>query len=209
MLRRLKKYFFSGLAVFLPFILTINVCVWFLNFSESIFGKYLKPFLMDKYEFYIWGLGILVLVMLILFSGFIVANYFGRSIHRMTESLMMRIPVMGSIYPAFKEIARFIFKEEDAAGLPQQVVLVEWPRAGIYTIGFLTNRSSKVISDAVGKDMVNVLIPTVPNPLSGFIMMIPRADVITIKMTVEEAIKIVVSGGVVDPHAFVVNETTS
>lgn len=209
MLHRTKKYFFSGLAVFLPFILTINVCVWFLGFSESIFGKYLRPFLLNNYDFYIWGLGIVVLVVLILFSGFLVTNYFGRAIHRAIENLMMRIPVMQSIYPAFKEIAKFVFKEDDGATLPQQVVVVEWPRAGQYTIGFLTNTTPKMIAEAVGKEMVNVLIPTVPNPLTGFLMMIPRSEVIHIKMTVEEAIKIVVSGGVVDPHAFVSNETPS
>ena len=200
MLRRIRKYFFSGLAVVLPFILTIYVFVWFLNFSEGIFGKFLKPFLLNNYDFYIWGLGIVVLVTLILCSGFLVANYFGRSAHRMTERLMMRIPLMGSVYPAFKEIARFLFREEDAAGRPQQVVLIEWPRIGLYTLGFLTNRTPKIICDAAGLDLVNVLVPTVPNPLSGFIAMIPRENVTILPMTVEDAIKIVVSGGVVDPY---------
>lgn len=206
MTRRLKKYFFSGLAVFLPFILTIYVCAWFLNFSESIFGKYLRPFLLENYDFYIWGLGIVVLVVLILFSGFIVTNYFGRAIHRTTESLMMRIPVMKSIYPAFKEIAKFIFREDDGTQLPQQVVLVQWPRLGLYTLGFLTNKTTKVIMDATGQDMVNVLIPHVPNPLSGYFMMVPRSEIIPLQMSVEDAIKIIVSGGVVDPHALLSNE---
>ncbi len=203
---RLKKYFFSGLAVFLPFILTIYVCVWFLNFAESIFGKYLRALLLEKYDFYIWGLGILVLVFLILCSGFIVANYFGRTIHRATENLMMRVPVMGSIYPAFKEIAKFIFRESDGISLPQQVVVIQWPRLGLYTIGFLTNKTSKVITDTVGKEMVNVLIPHVPNPLSGYFMMVPVSEIIPVSLTVEEAIKIIVSGGVVDPHAVVAHE---
>ncbi len=206
MLRRLRKYFFSGLAVFLPFILTINVCAWFLGFSESIFGKYLRPFLLNNYDFYIWGLGIVVLVVLILFSGFLVTNYFGRAIHRVIENLMMRIPVMQSIYPAFKEIAKFVFKEDDGIGMPQQVVMVQWPRLGLYTLGFLTNKTTKVIADAAGRDLVNVLIPHVPNPLSGYFMMIPRDEIIPLKLTVEEAIKIIVSGGVVDPHALVSDE---
>ncbi|MBF0593401.1 MAG: DUF502 domain-containing protein [Candidatus Omnitrophica bacterium] len=209
MLNRLKKYFFSGLAVFLPFILTINVCVWFLNFSESIFGKYLRPFLLENYDFYIWGLGIVVLVVLILLSGFLITNYFGRNIHRAVENIMMNVPLMGSIYPAFKEIAKFIFKEDNGVNMPQQVVLIEWPRLGIYTIGFLTNKTTKVIMEAVGQDMVNVLIPHVPNPLSGYFMMIPRSQIIPVRLTVEEAIKIIVSGGVVDPHALVSNENPS
>ena len=199
-MRRVKKYFFSGLAVFLPLGLTIYVCIWFLNFTESLVGKYLKPFLLENYDFYIWGLGILVLVVLILFFGFVVTNYFGRAVHRMTERVLMRIPVMGSIYPAFKEIARFIFKEEDPRARPQQVVLVEWPRPGIYVLGLLTNVTSPVICSAAGKELVNVLIPKVPNPLTGFVVMVPREDVINIPISVEEAVRIIVSGGVLDPH---------
>lgn len=207
MMRRIRKYFFSGLAVFLPLVLTIYVCIWFLNFAESIIGKYLKPFLLDNYDFYFWGLGIAVLVLIILFFGFLITNYFGRAAHRMTEKIMLQIPIMSSIYPAFKEIAGFIFKEEENADNPQQVVMIQWPRPGVYTIGFLTNKTPKVIADqAGGKDMVNVLIPTVPNPLTGFIAILPRENVTPLAMTVEDAIKIIVSGGVVDPHYKVATE---
>ncbi len=200
MFRRIKKYFFSGLAVFLPVVLTIYVCVWVLNFAENIFGKYLRPFFMNNYDFYFWGIGIAVLITIILCCGFLITNYFGRSVHRFAEGLLMRIPVMGSVYPAFKEIARFLFREEDARGAVQQVVMVEWPHDGIYTLGFLTNKTNKV------RELVNVLIPTVPNPLSGFVMMFPREKVTDLSLTIEEAVKIIVSGGVVDPHAVVIHE---
>ncbi len=209
MFRRIKKYFFSGLAVFLPVVLTIYVCIWVLNFAENIFGKHLRPFFLNNYDFYFWGIGIAVLITIILFCGFLITNYFGRSVHRFAEGLLMRIPVMGSVYPAFKEIARFLFREEDAKGAVQQVVLVEWPHDGIYTIGFLTNKTNKVICDAAGRELVNVLIPTVPNPLSGFIMMFPRAKVTDLPLTIEQAVKIIVSGGVVDPHAVVIHEEKS
>lgn len=206
MWRRVKKYFFSGLAVFLPVVLTIYVCSWILNFAENIFGKSLRPFFQNNYDFYFWGMGIVVLFVIIMLCGFLITNYFGRSLHRFAEHLMMRIPVMGSIYPAFKEIAKFLFKEDDDKGAVQQVVVIEWPRVGIYTIGFLTNQTNKVICDAVGQELVNVLIPTVPNPLSGFVMMFPREKVKNLSLTVEEAVKIIVSGGVVDPHTPVIHE---
>jgi uncharacterized membrane protein len=199
MFRSLKKYFFSGLAVFLPFALTVNVCVWILNFSENLFGKHLRKFFIENYDFYFWGLGLLLLVAIILFCGFLITNYFGRSLHRLTEDLMMRIPVMSSLYPAFKEIAKFIFREDDS-GKPQQVVLVEWPGPGCFTIGFLTNKTSEAICREAGHELVNVLIPTVPNPLTGFVMMFPRARVRILSVSVEDAVKIIVSGGVVDPQ---------
>lgn len=198
MTRRLKKYFFSGLAIFLPIVLTIYISIWALNFAESIFGKYLKPFFLENYDFYFWGLGIIVLLVLILSCGVLITNYFGRSAHALTEKLLLRIPVMGSIYPAFKEITRFLFR--DPASSFEQVVMIEWPRKDVYIIGFLTNKSAPKVSERVGKKMCNVLVPSVPNPLSGFVVLVPEEDIIPLKVTVEEAIKIIVSGGVVNPE---------
>jgi len=195
MLRLFKKYFFSGLAVFLPIGLTIYVFIWVLNFTESIFGRYLRPFFLDYYDFYFWGLGIIVLLLIILFCGFLVTNYFGRALQALTERIMLRIPLMANIYPAFKEIAGFIFREK--ATKFEQVVLVEWPRKGVYTIGFLTNTSPRAVMDKLGREMVNVLIPTVPNPLTGFMMMFPKEEVVLIDMSFEEALRTIVSGGVV------------
>ncbi len=200
MLRRIKKYFFSGLAVFLPLALTIYVCVWVLNFAESIFGSYLRPFFLENYAFYFWGLGIFTLLLIILLCGFLITNYFGRSMHRMAEQMILKIPVVANIYPAFKEIAGFLFREDDGrVRRPQQVVLVEWPRKGCYCIAFLTNTAPEEVCTVAGREMLSVLVPTVPNPITGFVVMIPKDEIIVLKMTVEEAIKIIVSGGVVTP----------
>ncbi|NTV29513.1 MAG: DUF502 domain-containing protein [Candidatus Omnitrophica bacterium] len=197
MSRRLKKYFFSGLAVFLPIVLTIYVSIWILNFAEGLFGKYLRPFFLEHYDFYFWGLGIIVLLTLILFCGFLVANYFGRAAHRWGESLLLKVPVAGTMYPAFKEIAKFLFRDEQ--GSFQQVVMIEWPRKGVYVVGFLTNEAAPQISAIAGKKMCNVLIPSVPNPLTGFVAIVAEDELIPLKTSVEEAIKIIVSGGVVNP----------
>lgn len=203
MWRRAKKYFFSGLAVFLPLGLTIQVFLWALKFTDNILGGFLRPYLQRNYDFYLPGLGILLLLLVILLCGFLVTHYFGRVLHRSIDNLMMRIPIIATIYGAFKEVARFLFKEEDASSLkgPQQVVLVQWPRQGIYTIGFLTNKTPQIICDKAGRRLLNVLIPTVPNPITGFVMMFPAEDVQPLDVTVEDAIKIIVSGGVVDPYA--------
>jgi uncharacterized membrane protein len=193
---RLKKYFFSGLAVFVPFALAVYVFVWAMNFAESIFGKFLKPYLLEHYDFYFWGLGICILLFIVLLSGFLVTHYFGRVAHRMAERVVLNVPLLGSIYPAFKEISKFLFREQ-VTNL-QKVVLVQWPRAGVYSLAFLTNKTSEKISLRVGRKLCNVMIPTVPNPLTGFVAMIPEEDIIHLALTVEEAIKIIVSGGVIN-----------
>jgi uncharacterized membrane protein len=195
MLSRLKKYFFSGLAIFLPLVLAIYVFVWLMNFVESLLGKYLKPFFLEYYDFYFWGIGILILVLLILFSGFLITHYFGRVIHRTTEKLVLQVPLLGMIYPAFKEISKFFFQEKARF---DKVVLVEWPCKGAYVIGFLTNPTVLRISDKVGKKLSNVMIPSVPNPLTGFIVMLPDELITPLDITVEEAVKIIVSGGVIN-----------
>ena len=207
MLRRLKKYFFSGLAVFLPLLLTVYVSIWALNLTESVFGKYLKPFFLEYYDFYIWGLGIIILLVVILFCGFLVANYFGRNIHRLTEQLLSHIPLVSSIYPAFKEVAKFLFSERGPGRHLEQVVLVEWPSPGLYALGFVTNKTPAVICEKAGRELYNVLIPHVPNPVSGYIVMVPRESLIVLPLSVEDAVKIIVSGGVVDPTIIQSDET--
>lgn len=197
MRRRLKKYFFSGLVVFLPLVLTVYVSIWILNLAESVFGKFLRPFFLNHYDFYFWGIGIVVLVALVLLSGFLVTNYFGRAMHQLGEKALLRIPLAGSIYPAFKEITGFLFREEE--GRFKQVVMIEWPRKGAYAVGFQTNEAAPQISALVGKKMHNVLIPSVPNPFTGFVAIVAEDEITPLNTSVEEAIKIIVSGGVVNP----------
>ncbi len=195
MFQRLKKYFFSGLAVFLPLALAVYAFIWLMNFVESLLGKYLKPFFLEYYDFYFWGFGILILLLLVLFSGFLITHYFGRIMHRMTEKIVLSVPLLGMIYPAFKEISKFVFQEKAHF---DKVVLAEWPCRGAYVLGFLTNPTTRRISDKIGKKLSNVMIPNVPNPLTGFVVMIPDELITPLDITVEEAVKIIVSGGVMN-----------
>ena len=202
MLLRLRKYFLSGLAVFLPLVFAIYVFIWILNFMESLLGRYLRPFFIEYYDFYLWGLGILILLLVVLFCGFCVTHYFGKVIHRVTERIVLRIPLLGSIYPAFREIAGFLFREH--ASNIQQVVMVEWPCKGMYMIAFLTNKTAERIAVKAGRKMSNVMIPHVPNPLVGFVVMVPDEDIVPLPISIEEAVKIIVSGGVIngEPHPY-------
>ncbi len=201
MFLRLRKYFLSGLAVFLPLAFAVYAFIWILNFMEGLLGRFLRPLFIEYYDFYFWGLGILILVLIILFCGFCVTYYFGKVLHRVTERVVLRIPLLGSIYPAFREIAGFLFKEHTAK--IQQVVMIQWPCKGVYTIGFLTNKTSDRIAVKVGRRMSNVMVPHVPNPLVGFVVMVPDEDIVPLSITIEEAVKIIVSGGVINGEASV------
>jgi uncharacterized membrane protein len=115
--------------------------------------------------------------------------------HRAAEKLVLQVPVLGMIYPAFKEISKFFFQEKAHF---EKVVLAEWPSKGSYVIGFITNPTTVRINDKVGKKLSNVMIPNVPNPLTGFVVMLPDELITPLDITVEEAVKIIVSGGVIN-----------
>ena len=168
----------------------------------------MRAFFIEHYDFYFWGFGIIVLLLVILACGFLITNYFGRALHRMAESFLFNVPFVNSIYPAFKEIAKFLFRDEPAEKKVQHVVMVEWPRKGSWSVGFMTNVAPEEVSRKAGRDLVNVLIPTVPNPLTGFVVMVPREDVVPLDMKVEDAVKIIVSGGVLIPGISETDEAT-
>jgi uncharacterized membrane protein len=115
--------------------------------------------------------------------------------HRTTEKLVLQVPLLGMIYPAFKEISKFFFQEKARF---EKVVLVEWPCKESYVIGFLTSSTTVRISNKVGKKLSNVMIPKVPNPLTGFVVMVPDELITSLDITVEEAVRIIVSGGVIN-----------
>ena len=114
----------------------------------------------------------------------------------MAERLVSHVPLLGTIYPAFKEIATFMFRDQSKH--VQQVVMVEWPCKGMYMIAFLTNKTAERINAKAGRKMSHVMIPHVPNPLVGFVVMVPDEDIVPLPISVEEAVKIIVSGGVIN-----------
>lgn len=198
MLVKLRKYFFYGLAVFLPMALTIYLFILMVNFADSLIGKYIKPILIHELGFYIPGLGIVLCVVLITLIGFIFNNYLGRILQRWFEQIMMALPFTRQVYPAFKEIAYFLFNREKTTF--QQVVIIEYPRKGLYSMGFMTNDTSRRITVQTKiEEMVNVYIPSSPSPVTGYIIMVNKKDLMYPDMTVEEAIKFIISGGVVNP----------
>ncbi len=184
----LRRYFITGLATLFPAWITIVVAVGLFKIVDGRLRALLGLNLP--------GLGLLVTVLIILAVGVLTVHFFGRVMFATVEGWLSRLPLVRSILPAVKQLVRFLFNEEGQMTGFRKVVLVEYPRAGCYTLAFVTNES---ITTATGspQTLLTLLIPTPPSPWSGPLILVPKDSVIVLTMTVEEALKLVVSGGVV------------
>ena len=189
---RLRAYFISGVLVIAPVAITIWVSAWFIDFVDNqVFpGKYLP------YPFP--GIGLIVAVVAITLVGWATSGLVGRVIHRASENLVTRIPVIRSIYGGTKQVFESVLAQRSNAF--RQVAIFEYPRRGIWSIGFLAGTTAGEVQERTRNETVNVFVPTTPNPTSGYLLFVPRADLILLDMTVEEGIKMVVSGGIVTPE---------
>ena len=194
-MNKLKNYFISGLVAFLPLALTIKLLVLTFNVADNFLGKYIEPYFSREFGFYFRGLSLLICLLLIVLIGFLVSNFIGRRIYPFFERLLLRLPFFKQVYPAFKEISLFLFSREELNF--HQVVLIEYPSREIYSIGFLTNKVPEKISGQDSRELYYVFVPHTPSPLTGFLTLIPKERLTFLEITVEEAIKIIISGGVV------------
>lgn len=193
-----RKYFVTGLLIVLPVLVTIYLFVSLFAFFDNILGRYISSITIAYLGYKIPGLGLLVFLVLIFLTGFFATNFIGRRFFLYIESFWFKFPIVKKVYPAVKQITHFLFSPK-TQGRFEKVVLVEYPSKGIYSIAFVTNRSDRRVEAKVGTEMVNVLVPSVPNPVTGMLICVPRQDVIFLDMTIEEAVKIIVSGGVLNP----------
>jgi uncharacterized membrane protein len=143
------------------------------------------------------GLGLVVVFILLTVIGALAAGFLGRLWIRTTEHILARMPVVRGVYNAIKQIFETIFRQQSQAF--REVVLFQYPRPGIWTLGFISGVTKGEVPRVTNEELVNVFIPTTPNPTSGFLLFVPRRDVIVLDMTVEEGIKMVVSGGILTP----------
>ncbi len=198
MFSNLKKYFLSGLVIFLPIALTIYLFFLAITTADNFLGKFLQPYFRDNFGFYYRGIGIAVGIYIIILIGFVATNLFGRKIHEIIEKVLIKLPFFRQVYPALKEMAVFLFSREQVKHF-KQVVLVEYPRKGAYSMGFLTADTSHRICELTKKDLCNVFLPSAPGPLTGFIVMFPRKEIVFTDIKIEDAFKFILSGGVVNP----------
>lgn len=196
---RLRTYFLAGIIVTAPISITFYLAWLFVHFVDSR----VTPLIPAKYNpetylpFSVPGLGLLVLVIAMTLVGALAAGYVGRALVHWGERLLARMPVLRNVYSALKQIFETVFAERATAF--RQVVLIEYPRKGCWAIGFATGTTKGEVQDVIEDEVVNVFLPTTPNPTSGYLLFLPKRDVTFLKMTVEEGIKMVISGGVVTP----------
>lgn len=192
--RSLRKYLITGLLVWLPVVVTVYVLWWGFKFFDSVLGNAITRFIGMR----IPGIGILTSLVLIFFTGLFAANYLGRRLIAFGDNLMTRIPLVRSVYLTVKQIVDAFLHGSNVAF--QQVVLVEYPRPGMWAIAFMTSDVKNEIHEKTNEDIIAVFIPTTPNPTSGFLLYVPKQDVIFADMSVEDGLKMVVSGGIVTPN---------
>ena len=193
---RLRSWFFTGLLVTAPVLLTVYITWSAIQLIDSQVAG-LVPGFNDLQFANVPGVGLVIGVVLITVIGAIAAGFLGRWIIRLGESLLNRMPVVRTIYGATKQILETVISTQSDAF--REVILVEYPRRGLWVIGFVTGGTKGEVARRIDHDMVNVFVPTTPNPTSGFLLFCPREDVIFLDMSVEDAVKLVVSGGIVTP----------
>lgn len=194
----IRKYFISGLLVWLPIwvtLLVIKFLVDLLSKSLLLLPSYLQPDVL--LGVHIPGIGVIITLLVIMFTGLFVANFIGSRLVAFGDALMARIPIVRSVYTGVKQVTQTLFTPGGQSF--RKVLLVEYPCRGVWSIAFQTGEVSKEIGSKLAEPMVSYFVPTTPNPTSGFLMMAPRSQVIELSMTVEQALKLVISLGVVQP----------
>ena len=206
----MKKYLVAGLLVWLPLAITLVVLTWLYGVLNGVFAAVLSASqaVLPQDAFanlerlkQIPFLGVAVLFSVLLLTGVFAANMFGQWWLRQWGGLIRRIPIVKSIYNSVKQVSDTLFSSNGNAF--REAVLVQYPRAGSWTIAFITGRPGGEVAEHLAGDFVSVYVPTTPNPTSGFFLMMPRADVLRLKMSVDEALKYVISMGVVAPASAV------
>ena len=204
--KRLKNYFLTGLLVLVPAVLTGYV-IWFLFINvDGLLRGVVSDFILSRLSIdlgikSIPGVGLLAVVLIILITGLVARNVLGRYLISFGEYIVKKIPIISSIYNTFQQISRaFLSEKREAFKKP---VLVEYPRKGIYSIGFITQYTKGQVAVAVDDKIVSIFMPTTPNPTSGYLLFIPEKDLIPLNLSVEEAMKLVISAGSIVPEPLI------
>ncbi len=193
----LKKRFLTGLAALLPLILTVYVIARIITFIHINLGKHIEhvlPAHLKDSSIYLTFPAAIIIVLLV---GFILATFIGRRIYSFLETSLRRIPVINTIYSFVKQVFDFFLQKPDMAY--NRVVAVQYPRKGIYSLGFITGNGIRDIHDFKNEELVTVFVPSSPTPVTGYTIILPRKDVIPVDMNIEETFRFAISAGVIPP----------
>jgi uncharacterized membrane protein len=195
----LRAYFLAGVLVTGPVALTLYLAWLFVDFIDHIVAGLIPTAYnpLTALPVHIPGFGLVVVVVGLTLIGALTAGYVGRRLLRVGDTILARMPLIRGLYGAMKQIFETVLSKK--SNTFREVVMIEWPRRDLWTIGFITGTSEGEIQEVAGDDAVNVYVPTTPNPTSGYLVHLPRRDVVLLSMSVEEGIKFVISGGIVAP----------
>lgn len=218
--KRFKSYFLRGLAVLLPMLLTIWILVWGYGVIKANVSIYINHGLVwlilqfqgdngltreDLTRIFVEGaagsaVGFFIALLLVLVVGALLASVVGRALWRLIETFIMNTPILRRVYPYVKQVTDFVLTQEETQKMFSRVVAVEYPRKGIWSIGFVTGSGLTKITQSVQKEFLTILIPNSPTPVTGYVIVVPKEQTVALDMTIEEAFRFAVSAGVIVPH---------
>jgi uncharacterized membrane protein len=193
---RLRTYLFTGLLVLAPTAITLFVFYRLLNWVDNLLGRYLRFAAFDYHR--VPGLGLLATLLLLVIVGLVTSMLGTGPLARLWDQMLMRIPGVGLVYGSTKSLGEAFLTQREGQAF-RKVVLMQWPRAGIWRIGFVTGHVEAKLKQKLGEDVACVFVPHTPNPASGFVHYVPKHELIYLDWAVEDGLKVVVSGGVVQP----------
>lgn len=196
---RLRNYFISGLLFSLPLIITFYVMAWIVRTVDG----WVQPFIPPEYNpqnllpFPMPGLGIVIAIAGLVLVGTLTRGFLGNILLRYSERFFSKMPIIRSVYSTTKQVSEAVLQSRSKSF--REVGMIEYPRPGLWALCFITGTTKGEVQKKTATDVVNVFVPTTPNPTSGFLLFVPRHDIIPINMSVEEGIKMVVSAGMITP----------
>lgn len=197
-MKSIRSYLIAGLVIWLPILVTFGVVRFIIDILDQTIA--LLPTAYQPEQLFgvnVPGFGVIISLVLLLLTGIVAANFLGQRFVKLSESILDRIPLVRSIYHSTKQVIQAVLSTNSQAF--RQVLLIEYPRKGIWSIGFQTSTANFIDPQLTHEEMVSVFIPTTPNPTSGFLMMVPKSDVKELSMSIDEALKCVISLGVMQP----------
>jgi len=213
--RGIKRSFWRGLAALLPALLTVIVLVLGISFVHNYIGRHVNSTIIQVlawsvgwsfdeastwYEGHLLSwLGVVAAIVGLCVAAYFLGTFIGGRILRLIESWLVRLPILRKIYPGAKQVSEFFFSEKSVEF--RRVVAIQYPRLGLWTVGFVTGRSFRAVAEAAGRDLLSVFVPTTPTPVTGFIVAVPREEVIDLPVSVDEAFQFIISAGVIMPPA--------
>lgn len=198
MFKRVRNLIFTGILVILPLVASIYI----IYFLFSVIDRWTRPLIEILIGREVPGMGIIFTFLVILFVGLFATNIIGKRIIIFGENILLRIPLFRNIYISIKKVLEAIFTRNTSSF--KKPVLFEYPRKGLYQVGFLTRDSSPYFDSITGRELYNIFLPTTPNPTSGMFILVPKEEAIILDLSIEDALKLIISGGILSPESLTI-----